>query len=54
MASLLVIRLVSIAFVGFDEQKVEHQAKRLYVMNNDGSNIRNLTEDLDRAIDDFQ
>jgi dipeptidyl aminopeptidase/acylaminoacyl peptidase len=43
-----------IAYVGFDDRKLAHQANRLYVMNTDGSNIRNLTEDLDRAIDDFQ
>tara|TARA_Y100001951_G_C11287947_1_gene270048 strand:+ start:113 stop:2188 length:2076 start_codon:yes stop_codon:yes gene_type:complete len=43
-----------IAFVGFDDRKLAHQADRLYVMNIDGSNIRNLTEDLDRSIDDFQ
>ncbi|WP_445769210.1 S9 family peptidase [Rheinheimera sp.] len=43
-----------IAYVGFDDRKLAHQANRLYVMNSDGSNIRNLTEDLDRAIDDFQ
>lgn len=43
-----------IAYVGFDDRKLAHQANRLYVMNIDGSNIRNLTEDLDRAIDDFQ
>ncbi|WP_241697923.1 S9 family peptidase [Rheinheimera pleomorphica] len=43
-----------IAYVGFDDRKLAHQANRLYVMNADGSNIRNLTEDLDRAIDDFQ
>src|SRR5690606_21453389 len=36
------------------DRKLAHQANRLYVMNTDGSNIRNLTEDLDRAIDDFQ
>uniref|UniRef100_A0A486XY15 Acylamino-acid-releasing enzyme n=1 Tax=Rheinheimera sp. BAL341 TaxID=1708203 RepID=A0A486XY15_9GAMM len=43
-----------IAFLGFDDRKLAHQANRLYVMNIDGSNIRNLTEDLDRAIDYFQ
>lgn len=43
-----------IAFTGFEDRKLSHQASRLYVMNADGSNIRNLTEDLDRAIDDFQ
>ncbi|MBZ9612132.1 S9 family peptidase [Rheinheimera maricola] len=43
-----------IAYVGYDDRKLAHQANRLYVMNTDGSNIRNLTEDLDRGIDDFQ
>lgn len=43
-----------VAYVGFDDRKLAHQANRLYVMNTDGSNIRNLTEDLDRAISDFQ
>jgi dipeptidyl aminopeptidase/acylaminoacyl peptidase len=43
-----------LAFTGFDDRKLSHQASRLYVMNTDGSNIRNLTEDLDRGIDDFQ
>ncbi|HEY0922589.1 S9 family peptidase [Rheinheimera pacifica] len=43
-----------IAYVGYDDRKLAHQANRLYVMNADGSNIRNITEDLDRAIDDFQ
>lgn len=43
-----------IAYVGFDDRKLSHQANRLYVMNSDGSNVRNLTENLDRSIDDFQ
>ncbi len=43
-----------IAYLGYDDRKLAHQANRLYVMNADGSNIRNLTEDLDRAIGDFQ
>jgi dipeptidyl aminopeptidase/acylaminoacyl peptidase len=43
-----------IAFTGFDDRKLSHQAERLYVMHTDGSNIRNLTEDLDRAIAGFQ
>ncbi|OEY69175.1 acyl-peptide hydrolase [Rheinheimera salexigens] len=43
-----------IAYVGYDDRKLGHQANRLYVMNVDGSNKRNLTEDLDRAIADFQ
>jgi dipeptidyl aminopeptidase/acylaminoacyl peptidase len=43
-----------IAYLGYDDRKLGHQANRLYVMNVDGSNKRNLTEDLDRAITDFQ
>lgn len=43
-----------IAFAGFDDKKLSHQANRLYVMQTDGSNIRNLTADLDRSIDDFK
>lgn len=42
-----------IAFLGYDDRKLAHQANRLYVMDIDGSNVRNLTEDLDRAVDDF-
>lgn len=43
-----------LAFTGYDDKKLSHQGSRLYVMNTDGSNIRNLTEDLDRAIEQFQ
>ncbi|RAK00658.1 dipeptidyl aminopeptidase/acylaminoacyl peptidase [Aliidiomarina maris] len=42
-----------IAFLGYDDRRLAHQANRLYVMDADGSNVRNLTEDLDRAVDDF-
>ncbi|SEB04091.1 S9 family peptidase [Alkalimonas amylolytica] len=43
-----------LAFLGFEDRKLAHQANRLYVMNLDGSNVRNLTEDLDRHINAFQ
>ena len=43
-----------IAFTGFDDRKLSHQETRLYVMNADGSNVINLTEQLDRSIEDFQ
>ena len=43
-----------IAFTGFDDRKLSHQETRLYVMNADGSDIKNLTEQLDRSIEDFQ
>ncbi|MCC5854430.1 MAG: S9 family peptidase [Idiomarina sp.] len=42
-----------VAYLGYDDRRLAHQANRLYVMNLDGSNARNLTEDLDRAIADF-
>lgn len=42
-----------IAFLGYDDRKLAHQANRLYVMNVDGSDIRNLSEQLDRSVDDF-
>ena len=42
-----------IAFLGYDDRKLAHQANRLYVMDIDGSNVRNLTTELDRAVSDF-
>ena len=42
-----------IAYLGYDDRKLAHQANRLYIMNADGSNVRNVTEDLDRAVSDF-
>lgn len=42
-----------IAYLGYDDRKLAHQANRLYVMNADGSNIRNISADLDRAVNDF-
>lgn len=43
-----------IAFLGYDDRKLAHQANRLYVMDVDGSNVRNLTEELDRSVSDFE
>ncbi|WP_445427811.1 prolyl oligopeptidase family serine peptidase [Alishewanella sp. HL-SH05] len=43
-----------IAYLGYDDRKLAHQAMRLYVMDIDGSNSKNLTEDLDRGIESFQ
>ena len=43
-----------IAFLGYDDRKLAHQANRLYVMDIDGTNVRNLTEDLDRSVSDFE
>ncbi|MGX5913315.1 S9 family peptidase [Aliidiomarina sp. Khilg15.8] len=43
-----------IAFVGFDDRKLAYQANRLYVMDADGSNVRVLTEDLDRNVSSFE
>ncbi|RUO26454.1 peptidase S9 family protein [Aliidiomarina minuta] len=43
-----------IAFLGYDDRRLAHQANRLYVMDADGSNVRNLTEDLDRHVSSFE
>jgi len=43
-----------IAYLGYDDRKLAHQAMRLYVMDTDGSNSKNLTEPLDRSISSFQ
>ncbi|AKS40592.1 Acylaminoacyl-peptidase [Wenzhouxiangella marina] len=43
----------SLAWLGFEDRKLSYQANRLYVRELDGGEIRNLTEDLDRGIDDF-
>jgi len=39
-----------IAYVGYDDQIKSHQDSDLYVMNADGSDVRNLTADYDRSI----
>ncbi len=43
-----------IAYLGYDDCKLAHQAMRLYVMDLDGKNSKNLTEPLDRSINSFQ
>jgi len=43
-----------IAYLGYDDRKLAHQAMRLYVMDIDGKNSKNLTEPLDRSISGFQ
>ena len=40
-----------LAWLGFEDRKLSHQAKRLYVADLDGSNVRELTADLNRDID---
>ncbi len=39
-----------IAFTGFDDNGKSNQIDRLYVMNTDGSNVKDLTPKLDRAV----
>ena len=39
-----------IAFVGFDDKVQAHQVTRLYVMNADGSNKREILPDFDRSV----
>lgn len=43
-----------IAYSGYDDEVRAYQQTDLYVMNADGSNIRNLTKDLDYPISDYQ
>lgn len=43
-----------IAFSGFDDQRLAYQQNKLYVMDIDGSNVRALTDDLDRSINGFE
>jgi dipeptidyl aminopeptidase/acylaminoacyl peptidase len=43
-----------IAYVGNDENGMSHQNADLYVMSIDGSNVRNLTADLDRGVGNIQ
>ncbi len=40
----------TIAFLGYDDKLKAYQQTDLFVMSVDGSNVRNLTEDLDRSI----
>ncbi|MFP4209548.1 MAG: prolyl oligopeptidase family serine peptidase [Wenzhouxiangella sp.] len=43
-----------LAWLGFPDRKLSHQANRLYVADLDGGNVRELATDLDREIGDFQ
>ncbi len=43
-----------IAYLGFEDRLLSHQANRLHVMKPDGTGIINLTENLDRSIDAYQ
>jgi len=43
-----------IAYLGFEDRLLSHQADRLHIMKPDGTGIINLTEDLDRSIDAYQ
>lgn len=42
-----------IAFLGYDDKVLSYQQTDLYVMNADGSNIRNLTANYDRSVGDM-
>lgn len=42
-----------IAYRGYDDKVLSYQQTELYVMDVDGSNVRNLTADYDRSIDAF-
>ena len=39
-----------IAYTGFDDRYQGYQVNHLYVMDSDGSNVRMLTDDLDRSV----
>ena len=41
----------TIAYTGYDDKVLSYQQADLYVMDADGSNVRNLTADYDRSID---
>lgn len=43
-----------IAYLGYDDRGLSHQHNSLYVMNADGSNIQNLTPNLDRGVSNVQ
>lgn len=43
-----------IAYLGFDDKKLGYHSTNVYVMDADGSDRRNLTEEFDRQIDDVQ
>jgi len=43
-----------LAYLGFDDKKLAHQANSLYVKNLASGEVRSLTADLDRHIDSFR
>ncbi|MFW5816108.1 MAG: S9 family peptidase [Wenzhouxiangella sp.] len=43
-----------LAWLGFPDRKLSHQANRLYIADLDGGNVRELTTDLDRDIGAFE
>lgn len=43
-----------IAFTGFDDNGKSNQINHLFVMDTDGSNVKDLTPDLDRSVGDVQ
>ncbi|MEN1728502.1 MAG: S9 family peptidase [Pseudomonadota bacterium] len=43
-----------LAWLGFEDRKLSHQSNRLYVQDLDSGEVRNLTEDLDRGIRNYQ
>ena len=43
-----------IAYLGFDDKKMGYHNSNVYVMDIGGGNVRNLTDDFDRSIDDVQ
>jgi dipeptidyl aminopeptidase/acylaminoacyl peptidase len=42
-----------LAYLGYDDKKLAHQANQLYVKNLQSGEVKALTADLDRAIDSF-
>jgi acylaminoacyl-peptidase len=43
-----------IAYLGFDDKKMGYHNTNVYMMDADGSNVRNLTEAFDRSVADVQ
>ncbi len=43
-----------IAYLGFDDKMMGYHNTNVYLMDIDGGNVRNLTADFDRSIDDVQ
>ena len=43
----------SIAYLGYEDKVQAHQTTRLFLMNSDGTNARELSSDLDRNVEDI-